>query len=381
MNKFLLISLFSLITYPVFAQVTLSPPSPKYGCPYTTQNITIGATNTSGFSIPSGTAITVNVIIKDNTNTNILGSSTQVFSAGFPNGSTQNVTITGVNFAGPMTCNISGTASFTLGIPQSYPLSGTYTVQYPPDLTISESPVGTIAVSTPLDIYSVRYYLNADYSTVNYETALTTYTPGSYGSYTAKAYDPTTSCISVNPSNAVVIKDNQQINFPALTAVTTGAPDFGPGATSSNGSIAITYTSSDPLVATIVSGNIHVVAAGTVTITAHQAGDATHYAAADVSQSLTVTTPTGLPNSLAATVTIYPNPASDIIHVELEGISASNAEMTLTDIMGLKIATVNFENQGNSLSAELPVSHLAEGIYLLHIKSGTSVTCKKITKW
>ncbi len=81
----------------------------------------------------------------------------------------------------------------------------------------------------------------------------------------------------------------QTITFNPLPTKTYGNADFAPGATSTNnGTPAITYSSDNTAVATIVSGNIHIVAAGTAHITASQAGDGTHSAATDVTQSLTV---------------------------------------------------------------------------------------------
>ena len=58
----------------------------------------------------------------------------------------------------------------------------------------------------------------------------------------------------------------QSFTFPSIAAQTYGAANFAPGATASSG--AITYTSSNTAVATIVSGNIHITGAGTSTITA-----------------------------------------------------------------------------------------------------------------
>lgn len=54
--------------------------------------------------------------------------------------------------------------------------------------------------------------------------------------------------------------------FTALVNRTYGGADFSPGATSSN---AITYTSSNTAVATIVAGQVHILAAGTTIITAN----------------------------------------------------------------------------------------------------------------
>ncbi|CAF1030469.1 unnamed protein product, partial [Brachionus calyciflorus] len=82
-------------------------------------------------------------------------------------------------------------------------------------------------------------------------------------------------------------KQNQSINFNALPSKTIKVADFNPGATATSG-LAVSYVSSNTAVATIVNGNIHVVGAGTTTITASQAGDHTYNAAFLVSQSFIV---------------------------------------------------------------------------------------------
>ena len=82
-------------------------------------------------------------------------------------------------------------------------------------------------------------------------------------------------------------KTGQSIAFTALPVKVVGDADFAPGATAASG-LTVSYTSSDTAVATIVNGQIHIVAAGTATITASQAGDVRYAAAADVAQTLTV---------------------------------------------------------------------------------------------
>jgi gliding motility-associated-like protein len=89
------------------------------------------------------------------------------------------------------------------------------------------------------------------------------------------------------PQTLTVSKANQTIIFAALPAKTYGDSDFNPGASASSG-LTISYTSDNPAVATIVSGSIHIVGAGTAVITASQAGDANYNAAPDVPQTLTV---------------------------------------------------------------------------------------------
>ncbi len=77
------------------------------------------------------------------------------------------------------------------------------------------------------------------------------------------------------------------ITFNALIK-TYGNADLDPGATSDNSGTAITYSSDNTAVATIVNGKVHIIAAGTANITASQAADATHTAATSVTKQLIV---------------------------------------------------------------------------------------------
>lgn len=81
-------------------------------------------------------------------------------------------------------------------------------------------------------------------------------------------------------------KFNQTITFNPVI-VTYGDADVDPGAAASSG-LEITYASSNPAVATIVNGKIHVIGAGTSNITASQPGDEDFNAASDATVTLTV---------------------------------------------------------------------------------------------
>jgi len=89
-----------------------------------------------------------------------------------------------------------------------------------------------------------------------------------------------------NPRN-YIIKNAQTITFGALPATTFGTADFAPGATSTSG-LTVTYSTSDPLVATIVANKIHITGVGTCNIIASQTGNGSYYVAANVIQSFTV---------------------------------------------------------------------------------------------
>ena len=87
-----------------------------------------------------------------------------------------------------------------------------------------------------------------------------------------------------------VVKKGQSISFAAIAEKTTRDADFDPAAVASS-ALAVTYTSSNQNVATIVNGMIHIVGGGTTVITASQAGDASYNAASSVSQELHVFVP------------------------------------------------------------------------------------------
>lgn len=82
--------------------------------------------------------------------------------------------------------------------------------------------------------------------------------------------------------------ESQTITFGVLPTKKLGDADFESGATATSG-LPVTLTSSNPAVATIIDGKIKVVGSGVVTITASQEGNDAYAAAADVSQTLTVT--------------------------------------------------------------------------------------------
>jgi hypothetical protein len=128
-----------------------------------------------------------------------------------------------------------------------------------------------VATGTALKWYS----LSTGGSALDPSTALTNGT-------TYNVSQTLNSCESARTAVVVTIQiATQTITF-TLQLKYTNSPDFDPAAVSSNGS-AITYTSSNPAVATITNDNkIHIVARGTSDITASSSG------AASVTQQLIV---------------------------------------------------------------------------------------------
>jgi hypothetical protein len=119
-------------------------------------------------------------------------------------------------------------------------------------------------------------------------TAVLASPPGAYPITVTGATAANYTITFVNGALTVQPKQNQTITFAAPATKTYGNADFAIGATSTNTTIPVTVVSSNTSVATIIGNNIHIVGAGTSTITASQAGNAGYFPAADVARILTV---------------------------------------------------------------------------------------------
>ncbi|MEO6229183.1 MAG: YDG domain-containing protein [Ferruginibacter sp.] len=153
-----------------------------------------------------------------------------------------------------------------------------------------------------------------------------------------------------------------------ITAITsTVTKTYGDAAysvsTSSTSGLTITYASSDPAVATVnSSGSVTIVGAGTTTITASQAGDATYCAATDETQTLTVNkkaltisgvtamdkvydgTTTATLTGTAALVGVL---AADISNVILGGTPAANFASPIVGT-GIAVAVTGYTISGSA---------------------------------
>ena len=84
-----------------------------------------------------------------------------------------------------------------------------------------------------------------------------------------------------------IVKQDQSIKFFTIPVKLASSPDFDPEAIASSG-LDVSYSSSNPSVATIVNGQIHILGTGNTTITVMQAGDTNYNAAPNVIQDLSV---------------------------------------------------------------------------------------------
>lgn len=124
---------------------------------------------------------------------------------------------------------------------------------------------------------------------VNISTTATQSSPvGTYPIVVNNATAANYNIVFVNGTLTINPQQSQTITFNVLPTKTYGNADFAIGATSTNNTIPLTYSSSNPAVATIVGSNIHIVGAGTSNITVSQAGNIGYTPATPVTRTLTV---------------------------------------------------------------------------------------------
>ena len=186
--------------------------------------------------------------------------------------------------AGQYTLQGAGTA--TVGTLQSSTLAGLggtvyidAATSYPANLNVSYT-----LTSSGSNTQAVTYYGNN--SSVYYSGLIQ---PDGSGNVTLTAISttPTQAFAYINALKIEEYATAQSITFGVLSAKNYGDADYSAGATASSG-LTVSLSSSNTAVATIVSGQIHIVGPGTTTITASQAGNSTYSPATSVSQSLTV---------------------------------------------------------------------------------------------
>ncbi|MBJ7285617.1 MAG: S8 family serine peptidase, partial [Akkermansiaceae bacterium] len=120
--------------------------------------------------------------------------------------------------------------------------------------------------------------------------------PTSAGTYPVVATITDPNYVGSSSGTLVIQQASQTITFGEIPAATFGDASFALTATSSSG-LAVSYSSSNPLVATVTGNTVTLIGAGTTILTASQTGNTNFTAAASVPQLLTV-------NHASATVTL-----------------------------------------------------------------------------
>lgn len=77
---------------------------------------------------------------------------------------------------------------------------------------------------------------------------------------------------------------------------------------------------------------------------------------------------------------VYPNPAADLITVEVEGLKQERAQIRLTNLSGQSVYNESFRNNGGVLKANIDLSGITKGVYLLQIITDNGTAVQRVVK-
>jgi len=174
-----------------------------------------------------------------------------------------------------------------------------------------------------------------------------------------------------------VNKGDQTITFGPIPQKAIGDPDFNLTATATSG-LAVSFTSSNPAVATVTGTLVHIIGDGTTVITASQAGSALWNPAPDVPQNLTVII-TGIEDQFAAesSFSIYSRDNMIIIRTLEEEWDGKTGSVKLFDIAGKPVRIMRNTEFSRNSQIEVPVGNV-KGLYVVEIRSGAMKVTRKV---
>ncbi len=171
-----------------------------------------------------------------------------------------------------------------------------------------------------------------------------------------------------NVVSVTVLKNQQTIDFDAISDKTMGDESFELVASASSG-LDVSFE--------VVEGNasidnniVTLEEAGSITIRAYQEGDS-QYDSAEAFQSFNVEDKSGIEDEYAKQVKVYPNPADDRVTIDMP--DSSIKQIVVYSITGDKIYSTIAYN-----TADIYVNCLNNGLYFIQITSGNITICKKI---
>jgi hypothetical protein len=84
-------------------------------------------------------------------------------------------------------------------------------------------------------------------------------------------------------------------------------------------------------------------------------------------------------NNLISGVSVYPNPAKDVIRVNLEQ-SAGDYNVAIYDLLGRQVISNSFNNLNGSNELEIPINSLSNGQYLIKLTNKDNSYATKFIK-
>lgn len=307
---------------------------------------TLSNASSANFSFTATGSVTLNISDDDRTAANSVLAITKTADASEPasNGNFNISLPAGITAAENISVNYTVAGTATAGTDYTA-LSGTATIQ-----------TGQNSVNIPLLVVDDNVYEPI-------ETVSLTLSAGTSANF---SLTPSTTNATATSSITDNDKMDQVITFTALPVKTLGDPTFILSATGGASGNPVTFTSSNPAVATVSGNTVTIIGVGNATITASQAGNAIYHAAANVTQVLTVLFPPNTAPTLGAIANQQVCYSNSMQTIALSGITAGTETNQSTTL------SVSSNNPGlfSSLSVTQPTGGNAVLNYTLNNSAG-----------
>lgn len=177
-------------------------------------------------------------------------------------------------------------------------------------------------------------------------------------------------------TNVRTPKLSQSISFAELPEKHLQSEPFELDATASSG-LPVTFSSSDPQVASIDGKVVTIKAVGETTITAHQEGDDTYLPATEINRALKVSLYTDVELVAKTVEVVYPNPSKGVFNVKMKSSGCLISYSVLNSI-GREVAAGVVDANGSSFDVDLYA--FPAGIYSLRTHSCGGTTSSRLVK-
>jgi hypothetical protein len=84
--------------------------------------------------------------------------------------------------------------------------------------------------------------------------------------------------------------------------------------------------------------------------------------------------------SLNNVISIYPNPATDQISVEIGKVNTKKVSAEIKNVLGQTIKKIDEDIQEGKSKIEIDINGIPNGIYLIQLQNGDKISCKKFIK-
>ena len=176
--------------------------------------------------------------------------------------------------------------------------------------------------------------------------------------------------LTVVPSTLTINNASQVINFPSIPGKTFGDADFTVSATGGASSNPVTFSTPSTGICSVTGDTVHIIAGGTCTVVASQAGHDNYDAAPDVSQSFHITAANLILTVSSTTATIAQS--DHLISEGTYGNADNNSDLDSLVSGGLQPIAVRLQNIGDAASAKVRISPINAGTHIQFWAKDTS---------